>query len=247
MMFVGHDMAERPVFKVVKGEGSLIQVQSVEFQWFPGLSLSQKRKSVESLHANAKGCLGVERVLEVSTKSPQGGGVDGAFFSAFNLGFVTQKGVIVRSVEAAYQGSKVFEKGGPFPDLFGMSPRDARKDRRLVEHGALRGFRFCGQDWGLTPGTAFYDWLYINALNKKRDLAIKALDFDAFTDIEFNPERQRSCQARSIALFVSLHRRGKIALGVPIGKEDFLGMVRDLKVYGKEDGDDGFGEQLRLV
>ena len=219
-MFVGHDMAERPVFKVVKGVGSPIQVQSVEFQWFPGLSLSQKRKSVESLHANAKEHLGIERVLEVSTKSPQRG---------------------------AYQGSKVFEKGGPFPDLFGMSPRDARKDRRLVEHGALRGFRFCGQDWGLTPGTAFYDWLYINALNKKRDLAIKALDFDAFTDIEFNPERQRSCQARSIALFVSLHRRGKIALGVPIGKEDFLGMVRDLKVYGKEDGDDGFGEQLRSV
>jgi putative uncharacterized protein (fragment) len=247
MMFLGHDMAERPVFKVVKGVGSPIQVKSVEFQWFPGLSLSQKRKSVESLHANAKELLGVGRVLEVSTKSPQGGGVDGAIFSAFNLGFVTQKGVVVRSVEGAYQGSKVFKKGGPFPDLFGMSPRDARKDRRLVEHGALRGFRFCGQDWDLTPGTAFYDWLYINALNKNRDLAIKALDFDAFTDIEFNPERQRSCQARSIALFVSLYRRGMITLGTPIGKEDFLEMVRKLKVYARDESEGGVGEQLRLV
>lgn len=240
-------MAERPVFKVVTGIGGAVQVHSVEFQWFPGLSLSQKRKSVESLHANAKENLGIERVLEVSTKSLQGREVDGALFSAFNLGFVTQKGVIVRSVEAAYQGSKVFENGGPFPDLFGMSPRDARKDRRLVEHGALRGFRFFGQDWDLTPGTAFYDWLYINALNKKQDLAIKAMDFDAFTDIEFNPERQRSCQARSIALFVSLCRRGMITLGTPIGKEDFLEMVRDLKVYAREESEGGVGEQLRLV
>lgn len=71
----------------------------------------------------------------------------------------------------------------------------------------LRGFRFFGTDWELEPQTAFYDWLYINALKKHPDIIGQLLDYSAFTDIEFNSERSINCQAYSAALFVSLHKR----------------------------------------
>lgn len=52
----------------------------------------------------------------------------------------------------------------------------------------------------------FYDWLYVNALYLNKDLAKQVLEFDAFTDIEFNPNKAINCQARSAAIFVSLYR-----------------------------------------
>ena len=35
-------------------------------------------------------------------------------------------------------------------------------------------------------------------------------EFDAFTDIEFNPKRQVNCQAAAAAFYVSLCRTGKL-------------------------------------
>ena len=59
--------------------------------------------------------------------------------------------------------------------------------------GAFTGFSFLGSDWGLEPQSAFYDWLYINALLSRQDLAEQVTDYSAFTDIEFNPERSINC------------------------------------------------------
>lgn len=57
----------------------------------------------------------------------------------------------------------------------------------------------------LEPKTAFYDWLYINALYEHREwLRSHILKYAGFTDIEFNPERSINCQARSCALLVTL-------------------------------------------
>ena len=71
----------------------------------------------------------------------------------------------------------------------------------------LRSFCFEGQSYPLTPTTAFYDWLYINALLENPDFAQALLEFDAFTDIEFNLNKSLNCQARAAALFVSLSRQ----------------------------------------
>lgn len=46
------------------------------------------------------------------------------------------------SVETAFQGSKVFEKGGPYVDLLNGTSRDAKKDMRLKESGNLIEFLF---------------------------------------------------------------------------------------------------------
>jgi hypothetical protein len=91
-----------------------------------------------------------------------------------------------------------------------MEPRDAKKDPRLKESGKLIGFEFDGTDWPLEPKTAFYDWLYACSLHPHRDW-IKKLSFhDGFSDIEFNPYRSINCQARSIALFLSLMKREEL-------------------------------------
>jgi hypothetical protein len=42
------------------------------------------------------------------------------------------------------------------------------------------------------------------------ELIEKLTAYEAFTDIEFNPEKSINCQARSAALYVSLHRAGLI-------------------------------------
>src|SRR5690606_4774904 len=122
------------------------------------------------------------------------------------------------------QGSKVFERGGPFKDLYAGTSRQAKGDRRLTESGELIGFDFLGEAWPLEPPTVFYDWLYISSLLQNRELARQALQFDAFTDIAFNPKKSMSCQARSLALFAALRQRGELETPV-LSQERFLNLV----------------------
>lgn len=190
------------------------------------MAASQKQKSVDSLHAAARELPGISSVLEVSSKSREDLGVA---LSAFNLSFTTIKHSRTFSVECAYQGSKVFERGGPFADIFSMTSREAKKDERLRSSGRLTGFRFFGMNWGLEPQTAFYDWLYINALNKDPSITEQLLNYSAFTDIEFNPERSINCQAYSVALYISLHKRSLLEEAIS-SKEAFLRIVSSAAV-----------------
>lgn len=215
-------MAERPLFIPVAEGPVLVRTKHVEFQWFPGMSVSQKQKSVDSLHASAVKLPGITKVLEVSSKSRDELGVA---LSAFNLTFTTVKHNRTFTVECAYQGSKVFERGGPYIDIFGMTSREAKKDERLRCSGRLTSFSFFGTDWGLEPQTAFYDWLYINALKKQPSVTEQLQEYSAFTDIEFNPERSINCQAYSVALYVSLHKRSLLEEATS-SKEAFLRTVQ---------------------
>lgn len=88
-----------------------------------------------------------------------------------------------------------------------MTGREIRADERLCISGRLLGFDLAGQKWGLEPKTAFYDWLYLTALMQNPQLSIQILDFEDFTDVEFNPEKSISCQARTATLFVALKQR----------------------------------------
>ena len=194
----------------------------VDFKWHPGMSLKQKQRSIAELHHEANVKHGLGRPLEISSKSDQEIGVK---LSSFNLKFTTQVKRTTLTVEAAFQGSKVFERGGPFRDIFALSPKDAKRDPRLRESGALIGFEFYGVKWDLMPRTAFYDWLYINALLKNPTLADDLMSFDYFTDIEFNPDRSVNCQARTAAIFSALKSRGILDKAV-FSKESFVEMHR---------------------
>ncbi len=74
------------------------------------------------------------------------------------------------------------------------------------------------------PETYFYNWLYINALNMQEDLAVQVMEYDAFTDIEFNPKKSINCQAEAAAIFVSLKRQGLLEAALE-DKEKFKEIV----------------------
>jgi len=192
-------MAVRPLF--IPGDEFVGVVEKqIDFQWFPGLSASQKKRSIESLHSVVHK-LGYEGILEISSKSEIELGVN---LSAFNLKIKTKKYGNEFTVETAFQGSKVFERGGPYKDLFGLDSRSAKKDIRLKESGNLVEFEFFGKKFPLLPRTFFYDWIYINALQQNVNLSEEVKSYHCFTDIEFNPKKSINCQAHAVALYLSL-------------------------------------------
>lgn len=194
-------MAERPIFIPISGSQELVKEIFFNLTWNPGFAPVQKKKNVAALH-EAAARSGWTSLLEISSKSEQ---KLGQHLSAFHLK-VRPENLGEIKLECAFQGSKVFENGGPYTDLYLIDPRDAKRDPRLQESGRLIGFRFNGFSFPLEPKTIFYDWLYITAIYPHRDWLERLYNYSGFTDIEFNPSRSINCQARSCALFVSLMR-----------------------------------------
>lgn len=197
-------MAERPVFVPnARGRRLVIEVP-VSFTWHAGMSATQKKRNVSALHDSARQ-RGLNDLLEISSKSDL---EIGRRLSAFHQTLVVDGKRV--PLESAFQASKVFERGGPYVDLLTVDARAAKTDDRLRSSGRLLRFNLEGRDYPISPPTVFYDWLYFCAISTARDW-LKRLDrLDGFTDIEFNPERSINCQARSLALFVSLERRGQL-------------------------------------
>ena len=195
-------MAKRPVFIPTPDRPDLVLELMVELAWHPGFAISQKRKNIVALHESAAGA-GYSPLLEVSTKSEE---KVGQRLSAFNLK-VRADWLGEVPLECAFQGSKVFERGGPFTDLYHEpDARTAKRDPRLQHSGKLVAFSFGSLTFPLEPKTSFYDWLYISAIYPHREWLHRLHRYAGFTDIEFNPERSINCQARSCALFVSLDK-----------------------------------------
>jgi hypothetical protein len=187
-------MANRPVYVPFNEGKSFVVTYAIEFEWFPGMSKSQKQKSIDSLHSAALERKNVTNLLEISSKSLNPLGVQ---LSAFNLMIENKSKGSSFSVENAFQAGKVFENGGPYLDLLRKTSREAKSDLRLKNSGRLIKFTSNGNDWDLEPLTAFYDWIYINALHRQHHLAEQLLSYNAFTDIEFNPAKSINCQAYS--------------------------------------------------
>jgi hypothetical protein len=198
-------MANRPVYVPSERGAALVSRIDVEFKWFAGLAASQKQKSIRSLH-EAASKRNIAKVLEISSKSEIPLGVS---LSAFNLPLVVASGKKV-TVETAFQAGKVFERGGPYRDILEKTSREAKGDPRLRTSGGVIRFEIDDLTWPIQPTTCFYDWLYLSALRQSPQLSNQLLEYDGFTDIEFNPERSLNSQAASAALFVSLSRRGKL-------------------------------------
>lgn len=199
-------MANRPVFIPIKTSTSnqMVEEKLISFKWAPGYAVTQKQINIVSLHEAAKVAGIGSNLLEVSTKSKIALGRE---MSAFNLK-LNERDAGQITVESAFQGSKKFERGGPYRDLYGKSGKEIKGDERIKESGRLVGFDYEGCGWSLEPKTLFYDWLYINGLNKSGVKGEDLSEYDGFTDIEFNPKKSINCQARSCALYVALYKRG---------------------------------------
>lgn len=193
-------MANRPIFVSTNNVKGLFKEINIEFKYYNGFAISQKSKCINSLHQNANK-EGYKAILEVSTKSSE---KLGHRLSAFNLMLETSDyGTI--SIESAFQGSKVFENGGPYNDIYEKDSLSAKRDERIKNSGSLQCFEFEGQFWELEPKSAFYDWIYIKALYPHIEyIKENLIQYDAFSDIEFNPKKSINCQARTCAILVSL-------------------------------------------
>ncbi len=183
-------MAERPVFFIRQGK---VVSEMISFEWFPGFAVSQKQKSIESLHnAVLKANIG-GKPLEISTKSKEAIGIK---LSAFNLKLNNY------TLENIFQSAKVFENGGPYLDLLDVPPKDAKRDNRLYNSGKLGEFCYQNESFPLNPKTVFYDFIYIAAV--KQSLGTEEINeisnYNCFTDIEFNPTKSINTQARSAAI-----------------------------------------------
>lgn len=199
-------MAVRPVFRSIPGY-PYYQLIEIEFVYNSGFSVVQKQRNITAVHAGFTRRYPQSKILEISSKSMQ---PLGTRLSAFSLlRSVPSLGYKV-PVENVYQASKRFEKGGPFTDLLVVPPIKAKRDDRLTTSGRIVAYTLEGRDYPLNPTNAFYDWLYITALMENEELSQELLQYDAFTDIEFNPSSALNCQARAAAIYVSLVRNGTI-------------------------------------
>ncbi len=127
--------------------------KDIEFKWHAGFAPSQKQKSIVSLHkeANKKG---IAPILEISSKSLDEEGIKA---SAFNLFLYPEDNEKRLCVESAFQGSKVFRRAGPFPDIYKMTAREAKKAiwERTKDVGELTGFKFYDEEFPREPKTFF--------------------------------------------------------------------------------------------
>lgn len=183
-------MAERPAFCIRHGK---VIGELYSFEWFPGFAVSQKQKSIESLHDAIRKRDAAARPLEISTKSRE---PLGQKLSAFHLTLNHH------TLENIFQSAKVFEKGGPYLDLLEVPPREAKHDERLKNSGQLKAFCFQGETFPLIPQTVFYDYIYFAAV--KESLAAEEINaissYNYFTDIEFNPTKSINTQARTVSI-----------------------------------------------
>ncbi|WP_440677416.1 DarT1-associated NADAR antitoxin family protein [Candidatus Pelagibacter sp. HIMB1587] len=189
-------MAKRPFFIPSQDKEELVTTNSVEFTWFSGFAKSQKQKSISSFHENISKEFKLDKILEISTKSENKLGIQ---LSAFNL-IINYKNKEY-FLESLFQGSKIFTDQGPNEDIYEMSSIDAKKDER-IKRSDLKEFSFFGETFSLDFD--FYSWLYFIALNQNNNLKAEILNYEAFTDIEFNPEKSLNCQAYSAALYSSM-------------------------------------------
>lgn len=228
-------MAARPIFIAETDGPALVRVKSIDFTWHAGMAKSRRQMSMRSLHEAAHALHPKAQILEVSRMSDESLGEK---LSAFNLMLEHRLHGQEISVECAFQASKIFERGGPFLDLLEAHPADAKRDPRLQESGKLTGFRFMDEDWPNEPLTAFYDWIYLNALHRHRELASAVTGYDIFTDIAFNPAKSINCQANAVALYVALIRRGELQAALS-SREAFLRVETGASVKDESPGNQG--------
>jgi len=173
----------------------------------------QKQECIRYLH-NHFHKLYEGEILEISTKSSQ---MEGVQLSAFNLCLYVNGEGRAYPVENIYQSSKVFENGRNYRDLLYTTPKDAKKDERLVNSGKV--IKYIYEDFKdgfdevvylANPKEIFFDYIYMSALIENEQLYKELFKYEAFTDIEFDPVVGTNCQAKTAAKFVGKFRAGII-------------------------------------
>ena len=198
-------MANRPVF-VWTDKFPWYKKVDVSFTWNSGFSLAQKQKNILAIHENFTSRFPDTPILEVSDKNELELG------QRLSMNRLTMKAPDQQSyvIENLFYSSQVFEHGGPYLEYLTDTPEDWKAERKLHMSGPLVGYCLFEEDYPLKPQNVFFDYLYFKGLLDNPELAEELCSYDAFSDIEFNPEKSLTCQAKAAALFVSISRAEKL-------------------------------------
>ena len=173
----------------------------ITYDYVKGLAFSQKQKNVLSFHSSIQNQYPNLKILEISTKSNESLGVS---LSAFNLKLNGYP------VESVFQSGKVFIDGTQYEFLKTYPPKEAKQYIANSEKSVLKYFMYDNMEFPLEPKSMFYDYIYIKALTQIPFTSSQLVNFDVFTDIEFNEKKQINCQARACAIYAYLLRTNSV-------------------------------------
>lgn len=193
-------MAERPVFTPLN-KYPWYEITEISFHWAAGFALVQKQKNITALHEGWENLHPDQPVLEASSKAAT---ELGKSMSPF---YLELDGI---PVENQVQAAKVFQNGGPYLQALDMPAIKAKTWGKLKESGALLYYRWQDTDYPVWPRGWFATWMYLQALRQHPAAAEAVKDYAAFTDIAFNPKTGHACQARSLAIYCGLEKKGKL-------------------------------------
>lgn len=173
-------------------------------QTTPGIK-SMRKSKVQSLHERFRHIYPEKKVLEVSSASEH------------ELGRMIRSEILEKKIPSldikapvsnVYRGSCVFERGGPYPEMYEMSVQKAKSESCMKNAGSPVHYLYEGKTYPKRPRAAFYYWLYINALIENKELAGQVVEYDAFSDIGSSPGKKPFGAARGAAVFTALSRMG---------------------------------------
>lgn len=209
-------MAVRPVFLVNQNKPYFSEY-NVNFVYNNGFAPCQKRKNIIAIHNAFHKDNSDKEVLEISSKSFDEVGVN---LSAFNLMLYVESLGKRMPVEIMYHTGKVYKDSGRHLEILNMSPRESKKYLYQNKFGDIEYFIFENQRVAVDDFN-FYTWLYLKGLLENEQIARHLLKYEAFTDVEYNPNRSKNCQARAAAMFVSLYKQDKIQFGEILNYDKF--------------------------
>lgn len=220
-------MAERKYFISINGKYKELLA---EFEYFSGFAKTQKYKSRDSLHNKIKEKYPNARILEVSTKSQDK--ELGQRLSAVNLTLNNY------ALETVFQSSKIFYDSHlmqevNFKHLLYEKPlvakREVRNFKSINKTARLIKFKYNDKIYNINPKSYFYDYIYILALIESK-LGDKLVDYDIFTDIEFNHKKSFNTQARACAIYSYMLKNNKVDYYLK-SDENFLSFYKDFVAY----------------
>ena len=235
--------ATRPLFEVkdISQSGCIFSQGEVQFDWYQGMSLAMHQKSSLAMEQAIVELLPYTegKILEVSTKSVNL--ALGVELSGMVLRYTDSDSGESYSVLNWFQSTKQYTKDGkvygPYPELRSLEPKEAKRfldpriDKKIaaryaenelfvrireeISGAVISSFMFKGEHYKTDPKSAFYDYLYAQALHQHKEMARAVLDYLVFTDIEFSPKVGKrvvryNTQARACAIYVALARRKKL-------------------------------------
>ena len=214
---------KKRVYRVLKQHRLMMEVIEIECDTTDSHRIRKYHELIEELERKLRHQVVTCQLLEISSRTPQ---LLGNHVRASRL-MLECRGEHA-CVESVYLSQLKFSYGGPYHDVLTKPLHETRQDIRFKASG--RVIRAMGEhyDWPREYLSYYYAWLYIQALLKQPDLATALCEYDAFSDVSFDPHVSAHCVAEAAAIYATLvhHDLLQTAMKSPV---QFIYTVRRIK------------------